>query len=64
VVRVLSTGIDTLQLAVKGTVRREVWDMLAQAQQRTRMEEDSWPVEFPVTEQAFLVKPHGLRGHT
>jgi hypothetical protein len=61
--KVLSTGIDTLNLAAKGHVRPEVWELLAEAQQRARLEEESQPVEFPMTAQAFLVKPHGLRGH-
>jgi len=59
----LSTGIDTLNLAAKGVVRSEVWELLVEAQQQARMEEESQPVEFPMTGQAFLVKPHGLRGH-
>ena len=36
VVRLLSTGIDTLNLAAKGVVRSEVWELLAEAQQRAR----------------------------
>lgn len=62
--KVLSTGIDTLNLAAKGVVRSEVWELLAEAQQRARMEDESQLVEFPMTAQAFLIKPHGLRGHT
>jgi hypothetical protein len=62
-VRVLSTGIDTLNLAAKGVVRTEVWELVEEAQQRARLEEELQPVEFPVTAQAFLVKPHGLRGY-
>jgi len=62
--KVLSSGIDTLNMAAKGQVQPEVWELLAEAQQRARLEEESQPVEFPMTGQAFLVKPHGLRDHT
>src|SRR5262245_41670460 len=62
--RVLSTGIDTLNLAAKGVVRPEVWELLTEAQQRARIEEESQPIEFLMTGQAFLIKSHGLRGHT
>src|SRR5262245_27898073 len=61
--KVLSTGIDTLNLAANGVVRPDVWEVLTEVQQRARLEEESQPVEFPITAQAFLVKPHGLRGH-
>ena len=61
--RVLSSGIDTLNLAAKGHVRPEVWELLDEAQQRARQEEESLPLEFPMTAQVFLIKPHGLRGH-
>jgi hypothetical protein len=63
--KVLSTGVDTLNLAAKGIVRPEVWELLEEAQQRARLEKEMQPVEFPMTAQAFLVKllPHGLRGH-
>jgi hypothetical protein len=62
-VKGLSTGIDTLNLAAKGHVRAEVWELLSEARQQARLEEESQPVEFPMTGQAFLIKPHGLRGH-
>ena len=61
--KVLSTGVDTLNLAARGVVWREAWELLDEAQQRARHEGDSQPVEFPMTGQAFLLKPYGLRGH-
>ena len=62
--KVLSAGIDSLNLAAKGQVRPEVWELLAETQQQARLEEESQPIEFPMTAQPFLIKPHGLRGHT
>src|SRR5262249_81478 len=43
--KVLSTGIDTLNLAARGVVRSEVWELLTEAQQQARAEEESQPVE-------------------
>ncbi len=34
--KVLSTGIDTLNLAAKEVVRPEVWEQLEEAQRRAR----------------------------
>src|SRR5262249_50024667 len=47
----------------RGVVRHEVWALLEEAQQRARVDEESQPIEFPMTAQALLMKPHGLRGH-
>lgn len=39
--KVLSTGIDTLNLAAIGVVRPEVWGLLEDAQQRAKRDEES-----------------------
>lgn len=62
--RALSTGLDTLNLAAKGSVRSEVWDLLAEAKRRAQDVEEADPVDFPVTGQAFLLRPYGVRGYT
>ena len=62
--RVLSTGLDTLNLAAKGVVRSEVWDLLAEAKLRAQAAEQADPIDFPITGQAFLLRPYGVRGYT
>ena len=62
--RALSTGLDTLNLAAKGSVRSEVWDPLAEAKRRAQDVEEADPVDFPVTGHAFLLRPYGVRGYT
>ena len=34
--RLLASGIDTLNLSVKGAIREPVWDLLAEVQRRAR----------------------------
>jgi hypothetical protein len=62
--RLLASGIDTLNLSVKGTIREPVWELLAEVQRRARANEDVAPVSFPVTEEAFECRPYGWRGYT
>ena len=62
--RLLASGIDTLNLSVKGTIREPVWDLLSEVQRRARANEDVAPLAFPVTEEAFECRPYGWRGYT
>jgi hypothetical protein len=61
--KVVSSGVDTLHLSVRGAVRKEVWEAAEEAKRRAQEGEEAAPFEFPLTGQAFLVKPHGLRGY-
>lgn len=61
--RVLSSGVDTLNLSARGAVRAEVWEALEAAKLRAQAEEESAPFAF-ATGRAFLVRPYGLRGYT
>lgn len=61
--RLLASGIDTLNLSVRGTIREPVWELLAEVQRRARDKEDSELVSFPVTEEAFECRPYGRRVH-
>ena len=62
--RLLATGVDTLNLSVRGTVRESVWDLLAEVQGRARLNEFLEPFSFPTTEEAFGCRPYGWRGYT
>ena len=62
--RLLASGVDTLNLSVRGTVREPVWDLLAEVQGRARLNEDLEPFSFPTTEEAFGCRPYGWRGYT
>ncbi len=62
--RLLASGIDTLNLSVKGTIREPTCDLLADVQLRARANEDVAPLSFPVTEEAFECRPYGWRGYT
>jgi len=64
VLRVRSTGVDTLNLAAKGPVRKQVWELAGEAKAQAQTSAESELIEFPVTGQAFLLKPHGVRGYT
>jgi len=64
VLRVRSTGVDTLNLAVKGPVRKQVWELVGEAKAQAQTSADSELIDFPVTGQAFLLRPHGVRGYT
>jgi hypothetical protein len=61
--KVASSGVDALHLSVRGAVRGEVWEAVEEAKLHAQEGEESVPFTFPLTGQAFLVKPHGLRGH-
>jgi hypothetical protein len=61
---VLTSGIDSLYFSVRAPVRAETWDLLKRAKDRAEFERELAPVEFPLTGQAFMVKPHGWRGYT
>lgn len=62
--RVLTSGIDSLYFSVRSSVRAEAWELLRRAKDRAEHERELAPLEFPLTGQAFLVKPHGWRGYT
>jgi hypothetical protein len=64
VLRVRSTGVDTLNLAAKGPVRKQVWELVGEAKAQAQTSAESELIDFPVTGQAFLLKPHGVRGYT
>ncbi len=59
--RLLPSGVDTLYLSARGTVRGEVWDVLDAVKREARAKDWAVLYEFPLTSQAFMVKPHGLR---
>ena len=61
---VLSAGIDTLHVSVRGEVKSHVRSVLEEAKVRAQNAEEPVAFEFPVTSQAFLIKPFGLRGYT
>ncbi len=62
--RLLASGIDTLNLSVRGTVQESVWDLFAEAQKRARLNEGDELFSFPVTEETFDCHPYGWRGYT
>jgi hypothetical protein len=62
--RVLTSGIDSLYFSVRAAVRAEAWELLKRAKDRAEFEREPAPLEFPLTGQAFMVKPHGWRGYT
>ncbi len=62
--RVLASGIDSLYFSVRAAVRPEAWELLTRARERAEFEREPAPVEFPLTGQAFMLKPHGWRGYT
>lgn len=47
--KLLASGIDTLNLSVRGVIREPVWDLLAEVQRRARDAETSELLSFPVT---------------
>jgi hypothetical protein len=63
-IEVLSAGIDTLHLSARGDLRASVRKILEESKTRAQETEESVPVEFPSTSQAFLLKPFGLRGYS
>ena len=62
--RVLTWGIDSLYFSVRAPVRPEAWKLLTRAKERAEFEREPALVEFQLTGQAFMVKPHGWRGYT
>jgi len=64
VLRVRSTGVDTLNLAAKGPVRKQVWELVGEAKAQAQTSAESELIDFPVTGQAFLLRQHGVRGYT
>ena len=63
-IEVLSAGIDTLHLSVRGQLKSHVRGTLDEAKVRAQEAEEPFPIEFPVTSQTFLMRPFGLRGYT
>jgi hypothetical protein len=63
-ITVLSAGIDTLHVSVRGQLKSSVREALEKAKVRAQDVEEPVPFELPVTSQAFLIKPFGLRGYT
>jgi hypothetical protein len=60
-VRVLSSGVDTLELTARGKVREVVWADLLDVQRRAVQNEQPESVEL--AGQAFLVQPYGWRNY-
>jgi len=63
-IAVLGAGIDTLHLSARGQLKSNVRNALEEAKVRAQESEEPFPFEFPLTSQAFLIKPFGLRGYT
>jgi hypothetical protein len=61
--RVLSSGVDTLYLSAKGSVRPAAWEWLELVKAQAVEAREPVMFEFPVTGRRFAVKPHGLRVH-
>ena len=59
--RVLSSGVDTLELTARGKVREAVWADLLDVQRRAA--ENEQPESVELAGQAFLVQPHGWRNY-
>jgi hypothetical protein len=64
VLHVRSSGIDTLNLAARGAVRNEIWELLAEAKLNAQEGDEAELIRFPVSGQVFLLKPYGVRGYT
>lgn len=62
--RVLASGVDTLHVSARGVVRPQVWDLLDEAKERAKAEDEEVAFDFPVTSGAFLLRQHGWRGYT
>ncbi len=63
-IAVLSAGIDTLHVSVRGQLKAGVREALEEAKVHAQADEEPVPFELPMTSQAFLMKPFGLRGYT
>jgi hypothetical protein len=57
-------GVDTLNLAAKGPVRKELWELVGEAKAQAQTSAESELIDFPVAGQTFLLRPHGVRGYT
>src|SRR5947209_18533561 len=62
-ITILSSGIDTLHVSARGDLRAAGLERLEETKRRAQEGESQVPIEFPVTGQAFLMKPFGLRGY-
>ncbi len=47
--RVLSSGVDTLHMSARGTVRPEVWTALEETKLRAQTEDEAVPFDFELT---------------
>jgi hypothetical protein len=56
--------VDTLHLSARGQLKTHVREALETAKARAQEAEEQVPIEFPLTSQAFLVRPYGLRGYS
>ena len=59
----LASGVDSLYFSVRSPVRADAWALLEGARDRADFEHEPAPLDFPLTGQAFLVRPHGWRGY-
>ena len=60
-VRVLSSGVDTLEMTARGRVRGEVWEDLLALQRRAA--ENGQPELVELAGQVFLMQPYGWRNY-
>ncbi len=58
---VLSSGVDTLYVSVKGTVRPALWPVLELVKREAQDGREEVMFEFPTTGRGFALKPHGVR---
>ncbi len=58
---VLSSGVDTLYVSVKGTVRPALWPVLELVKREAQDGKEEVMFEFPTTGRRFAFKPHGVR---
>jgi hypothetical protein len=61
--RVLSSGVDTLYVSTKGTVRPALWPVLELVKQEAQEGQEPVIFEWPTTGRTMALKPHGLRVH-
>ena len=62
--RLLASGVDTLNLAVWGVVREGALELLGDVQERARVNEEAQVFSFPVTDRRFECRAYGQRGYT
>jgi hypothetical protein len=56
--------VDTLHVSARGAVRPEVWELLESGQRQAKASDEEVRFDFPETDGAFLLRPHGWRGYT